>query len=47
MLHESLPFKGANNHEVIEAIKAGKYKIQPSVEKTVSEACIDVLKQCL
>lgn len=47
MLHGYLPFKGNNNHDIIEAIKAGKFKIDPALEKTLTEACLDVLKQCL
>jgi serine/threonine protein kinase len=47
MLHGWLPFKGENNYETIEAIKSGKYKVDPVVEKNVSEACLDVLRQCL
>lgn len=47
MLHGELPFKGGSNYEIIEAIKSGNYKIDSLVEKTVSESCIDVLKQCL
>lgn len=47
MLHGHLPFKGNNSYETIEAIKAGNYKIDPLVEKSVTESCIDVLKKCL
>lgn len=36
MLHASLPFKGNNNYEIIEAIKSGTYKVDPSIEKTIS-----------
>jgi serine/threonine protein kinase len=25
----------------------GKFKIDPALEKTLTEACVDVLKQCL
>lgn len=31
MLHGSLPFKGANSYEIIESIKSGNYKIDPTV----------------
>jgi serine/threonine protein kinase len=47
MLHGHLPFKGNNSYEIIESIKSGNYRIDPLVEKNVSDACIDVLKQCL
>ena len=47
MLNGFLPFKGANNYETIEFIKEGVFKMDPAVEKKVSEACMDVLKKCL
>jgi calcium-dependent protein kinase len=47
MLHGYLPFKGDNNYETIDLIKGGKFKVDPQVEKTVSEVCLDVLRQCL
>jgi serine/threonine protein kinase len=31
MLNGTLPFKGPNNYETIEAIKTGKYKLNPEV----------------
>lgn len=47
MLHGCLPFKGGNNYEIIESIKSGKYKVDPIVEKSVTDACLHVLKLCL
>ena len=47
MLHGSLPFKGGNNYEIIEAIKEGKFKVDPLIEKNISEGCLEVLKLCL
>ena len=44
MLHGALPFKGNNNYEIIEAIKSGSYKMDPVVEKSISEDCRDVLR---
>lgn len=47
MLHGELPFKGANNYEVIEAIKEGRFKVNKKITKELSEECLDVISKCL
>ena len=47
MLNGSLPFKGINNYDTIEAIKHGGYHLDPAVKETLSPLCLEVLRLCL
>jgi serine/threonine protein kinase len=47
MLMGELPFKGATVEETIEAIKLGKYKLNPALAKRLTPQCLEVMEKCL